>query len=297
MLDLQKLRYFVAVAELENVGRAAKLLHLTQSPLSRQIQSLEADLGVMLFQRSKKRLRLTAAGRDLLVEAKALLSHGARVEGRARAIAAGSAGSLVIGYVAGALHAGVLARWLRAYCQRVPDVEIELKSLRSHDQHRQLLTREIDIGFVHARPARGEPLRSKLIHGEAFRLAVPRASKFGAAPSARELGKARFIALPGSSAAGGRGELVKACRSAGFEPDIRYEAADPLAVLEMVGAGVGLAIVQTSLERIRPRTVSFADLPRGFDMTMSIHLTCADACAPAAETFFGLSVAPAASAP
>jgi len=96
MLDLQRLRYFVAVAEVENVGQAAKSLHLTQSPLSRQIQSLEADLGITLFERSKKRLRLTAAGRDLLVEARALLSHGARVEGRARAMASGSAGSLVI---------------------------------------------------------------------------------------------------------------------------------------------------------------------------------------------------------
>ncbi|WP_375788026.1 LysR substrate-binding domain-containing protein [Bradyrhizobium sp. Pha-3] len=297
MLDLQRLRYFVAVAELENVGRAAKLLHLTQSPLSRQIQSLEADLGVMLFQRTKKRLRLTTAGRDLLVEAKALLSHGARVEGRARAIATGSAGSLVIGYVTGALHAGVLARWLRTYCQGAPDVEIELKNLRSHDQHRQLVAGEIDIGFAHAPPGQDEPLRSKLIYGEAFKLAVPRASKFAAAPSARALSKAKFIALPGSSAGGGRGELVKVCRSAGFEPDIRYEAADPLAVLEMVGAGLGLAIVQTSLERIKPRTVSFADLPPGFDMTMPIHLTCADACAPAAEKFFGLSVTPAGSAP
>ncbi|AUC98891.1 LysR family transcriptional regulator [Bradyrhizobium sp. SK17] len=297
MLDLQRLRYFVAVAELENVGRAARLLHLTQSPLSRQIQCLEADLGIMLFQRSKKRLKLTAAGRDFLVEAKALLSHGARVEGRARAIATGSAGSLVIGYVAGALHAGVLARWLRAHAQRVPDVEIELKNVRSHDQHRQLVAREIDIGFAHARPGQDEPVRSKLIYQEAFKLAVPRASKYGAAPSARELSKAKFIAWPGSGAAGGRSELVEACRAAGFEPDIRYEAADPLAVLEMVGAGLGLAVVQASLARIKPRTVSFADLPRGFDMTMSIHLTCADACAPAAETFFDLSVAPAGSAP
>jgi DNA-binding transcriptional LysR family regulator len=80
--------------------------------------------------------------------------------------------------------------------------------------------------------------------------------------------------------------------AAGFEPDIRYEAADPLAVLEMVGADLGLAIVQASLERIRPRTVSFVDLPHGFDMTMSIYLTCADECVPAAETFFELSAVP-----
>jgi DNA-binding transcriptional LysR family regulator len=290
MLDLQRLKYFVAVAEVENVGQAAQSLHLTQSPLSRQIQALEADLGVMLFQRSKKRLRLTAAGRDLLVEAKALLSHSARVERRAHAMATGSAGSLVIGYVAGAMHAGVLARWLTAFWECAPDVDIELRTLRSYEQRRQLVAGEIDIGFAHARPGFGEPLRSRLVYEEAFKLAVPKASTFDAAPAADALGKAKFIALPASS--GGRNELVQACLSAGFEPDIRYEAADPLAALELVGAGLGLAIVQASLERIRPQTVSFVELPHGFDVTMPIHLMCREEGSPVAERFFDLDAVP-----
>ena len=69
MLDLRQLRYFIAVAEQENVGRAAELLHISQSPLSRQIRQLEDQLGVLLFERVKKRVRLTQEGRDLLGEA------------------------------------------------------------------------------------------------------------------------------------------------------------------------------------------------------------------------------------
>lgn len=288
MIDLQRLRYFVAVAEVENVGRAAKSLHLTQSPLSRQIQSLEADLGIMLFQRSKKRIRLTAAGRDLLVEARSLLAHGAKFERRACAMSSGSAGSLVIGYVAGAMHAGVLARWLRAFRGLAPDVDIELRQLRSHEQHQQLAAGEIDIGFAYSPPPAGTHLRSRLVHEEAFKLAVPCGDRRGPEPSISELSQAKFIAMPGSPAAGAQRALVRACLSAGFEPDIRYEAADPLAVLEMVGAGLGLAIVQASLERVRPHTVSLVDLPRGFDIKMAVHLASGAERSPAAEVFFNI---------
>lgn len=289
MLDLQRLRYFVAVAEEENVGRAAERLHLTQSPLSRQIQSLEADLGLALFHRAKKRLRLTAAGQAFLVEAKSLLAHGDRVEQQVRAIAAGSAGALAIGYVPGAIHAGVLTRWLRAFRMVAPDVDITLKKLRSAEQERQLRASEIDIGFAHTRPALGAGLSSRAICRESFKLAVPSSQYDKAAPTAGELHMARFIALPGTAAAGHADAFFTACAAAGFEPDIRYEAADPLAALEMVDAGLGFAIVQASLESIRPQGVALVDLPPGFDWTMTIHLLCGDPCSPVAAQFFGLN--------
>ena len=289
MLDLQRLRYFVAVAEEENVGRAAERLHLTQSPLSRQIQSLEADLGLALFHRAKKRLRLTAAGQAFLVEAKSLLAHGDRVEQQVRAIAAGSAGALAIGYVPGAIHVGVLTRWLRAFRMVAPDVDITLKKLRSAEQERQLRAGEIDIGFAHARPALGAGLSSRAICRESFKLAVPSSQYDKAAPTAGELHMARFIALPGTAAAGHADAFFTACAAAGFEPDIRYEAADPLAALEMVDAGLGFAIVQASLESIKPQGVALVDLPPGFDWTMTIHLLCGDPCSPVAAQFFGLN--------
>ena len=288
MLDLQRLRYLVAVAEEQNVGRAAERLHLTQSPLSRQIQSLEADLGLALFHRAKKRLRLTAAGQAFLVEAKSLLAHGDRVEQQVRAIAAGSAGALAIGYVPGAIHVGVLTRWLRAFRMVAPDVDITLKKLRSAEQERQLRAGEIDIGFAHARPALGAGLSSRAICRESFKLAVPSSQYDKAAPTAGELHMARFIALPGTAAAGHADAFFTACAAAGFEPDIRYEAADPLAALEMVDAGLGFAIVQASLESIKPQGVALVDLPPGFDWTMTIHLLCGDPCSPVAAQFFGL---------
>ena len=77
-MDLRQLRYFVAVAEDEHVGRAAERLHISQSPLSRQIAQLEEKLGLVLFERSQQRIRLTRDGRTFLAEPRAFLTNASR---------------------------------------------------------------------------------------------------------------------------------------------------------------------------------------------------------------------------
>ena len=84
MLDIRQLQYFIAVAEEEHVGRAAERLHISQSPLSRQIAQLEDRLGLTLFERSAQRIRLTRDGHTFLAEARAFLTHGNRLEALAR---------------------------------------------------------------------------------------------------------------------------------------------------------------------------------------------------------------------
>ena len=131
MIDLRQLRQFVAVAEAEHVGRAAEVLAMSQSPLSRQIMQLEASLGLPLFERVRKRVRLTREGRGFLDEARALLAQAERLEAQARRIGRGDAGTLTLGYVEGAVHAGVLPAVLRQFRAPRRDIRIELQALRS----------------------------------------------------------------------------------------------------------------------------------------------------------------------
>ena len=97
-MELRHLRYFVAVAEAENVSRAALKLHVSQPALSRQIKDLEDELGFPLLERTAKSVRLTEAGRAFLVESRAVLQRADDAVKTARAIATGGAGFLHLGY-------------------------------------------------------------------------------------------------------------------------------------------------------------------------------------------------------
>ncbi|MGW7658202.1 LysR family transcriptional regulator, partial [Streptomyces tendae] len=129
MLDLRQLRYFSAVAETEHVGRAAEQLHISQSPLSRQIAQLEKNLGLTLFERSQQRIRLTRDGAIFLSEARALLRHADRLENLGRRLGRGEEGGLCIGYVADAMHTGVLPGALRRLQEESPGIHVALYSM------------------------------------------------------------------------------------------------------------------------------------------------------------------------
>src|SRR5215218_6549383 len=103
MVELRQLRYFVAVAEELHFGRAAARVGIAQPPLSQQIQGLERELGVQLFERTKRRVQLTPAGALLLDEARRTLAQAARAVDVAQRAGRGEAGSLGIGFVGSAV--------------------------------------------------------------------------------------------------------------------------------------------------------------------------------------------------
>jgi len=116
-MELRHLRYFAAVAETLNFGRAAARLSISQPPLSRQIQSLEHELGTPLFTRTTRGVRLTAAGRALIPEARRLLREAAALVEGARHLAEGGVGSLRIGFISTASY-NVLPRVLPEFHRR-----------------------------------------------------------------------------------------------------------------------------------------------------------------------------------
>ncbi|WP_371227531.1 LysR substrate-binding domain-containing protein [Pseudomonas sp. QE6] len=264
MLDLRQLRYFVAVAEVEHVGKAAEQLHISQSPLSRQIAQLEERLGLQLFERSQQRLRLTSDGRTFLHEAKALLKHAERLESLGRRLGRGETGGLCIGYVSHAIHAGVLPDALRRVREERPGIHIALYNLSAQEQFEGLRQRSLDIALVCEPPMADDPdLLASPVFNDPLHLALPLGHPLvdKAVIEPADLHEQDWIMVEGHLQQSRREQFLASCVEAGFTPQIRLEAAEPLSALGLVSAGLGLALIQQSIGGERNPNVVLRELP------------------------------------
>jgi DNA-binding transcriptional LysR family regulator len=266
MLELRLVQSFVAVAEAEHVGQAAVRLHISQSPLSRQIRQLEQQLGLELFKREKRRVRLTDAGRWLLGEARELLERGARLERDAGRAAHGEIGRLAIGFVKSALWGGRVPGALRRFGVRHPEVRLELRNHESASQIELLRRGELDLALVHAAP-RAPDLVCELLVDEPYLLAVPRTHALARPRRGHRLAPGDLEGAPWVTLARGQhpaahDRLLAACGRAGFVPEIRAEVSDHATLLAMVEAGLGLALLPGSARPARAAAhVVFHRLP------------------------------------
>ncbi|GAA1004393.1 LysR substrate-binding domain-containing protein [Streptomyces thermogriseus] len=264
MLDLRQLHYFVTVAETEHVGRAAERLHISQSPLSRQIAQLEQKLGLTLFERSQQRIRLTRDGQVFLAEARALLRHADRLENLGRRLGRGEEGGLCIGYVADAMHTGILPSALRTLHGERPGVHIALYNLPPAEQFEGLRQRSLDIALVHEPPGADDPdlLAAPLLE-DPLLLALPAGHPLADQEKVtpEDLDGRPWIAIENTQDPAWRDTFIATCTAAGFTPDIRLEAAEPLTALGLVASGLGFALVQKSMAHATTEEVAVRELP------------------------------------
>src|SRR5882724_12029450 len=146
-MELRHLRYFVALADDLSVRRAARRLHVSQPPLSRQIRDLEDEIGTKLFNRSKQKLTLTPAGECFLQEARQILSQVQRAAQLATAASRGEAGKLSVGLLP-PLGRLFLPSAIRAFRARFPVVDLTILDLSPQEQITALMDQRIDLGFV-----------------------------------------------------------------------------------------------------------------------------------------------------
>ena len=146
-MELRHLRYFVAVAEEQNVTRAAARLHVSQPPLSRQIRDLEDGLGVTLFERSARSVRLTEAGRVFLVEARAVLARAEEATQTVKAIASGKRGEIHVGY-APSLTVEILPHALRVFQEKSPGVRVSLHDLSTAEMLEGLRAGRLHVALM-----------------------------------------------------------------------------------------------------------------------------------------------------
>jgi DNA-binding transcriptional LysR family regulator len=147
VLELRRLRYFLAVANARNFTRAAEQLHIAQPALSRQLRLLEQELGVELIVRTTHSFELTAAGEHLLGHGPAVLDSADALERAMKSFSAGESGTLAVAYGTSAGYE-TAPRLLRAIAERLPDLQLTTHVMPLEEIERALRDGEVDVGIV-----------------------------------------------------------------------------------------------------------------------------------------------------
>ena len=241
-MELRRLRYFVAVAEELHFLRAAQRLHIEQSPLSRAIKDLEADLGVKLFDRTTRSTRLTRAGEVFLEEARRVLAAFAQARASARGAAKGRKGRLRIGFSEGVPQtrlSGLLAR----YRADADEVELKIAQMPFEQQVKALHTGSLDAGFSFASVKRNG-LQADAVWVDPVAAILPAEHPLAAKPEIemKELTREPLVLCGGETGAD-RAQVEAAILAANDSPHIVDYAENQHVLLTLVGAGFGVGFV------------------------------------------------------
>jgi len=265
MFDFRQLRYFIAVAEELSFTRAAIRLHISQPPLSQQIQALERDLGILLLERSKRRVVLTEPGRVFLEQARQVLAQAELARRRATAAAAGHSGQLRLAYTVSVSVHPALPRTLLRHRQVAPEVNIQLCEMYTEPQFAALLANEIDVGFVRDQPSHIQAARQlelRVLDREPLLLALPSSHPLAARDELHmgEVADEAFVTQPRELAATLHDRLRTLAAEAGFQPRIVQQAQQINGLLALVAAGLGMALVPATMRAVHLAGVSYVPL-------------------------------------
>ncbi len=239
-METRHLRYFVAVAEEEHLGRAADRLNVAASAVSRRIQDLEADLGVSLFERLPRGIRLTAAGRDFLGSAREILGLMIASRDRMRRFASGPAGHLILAHGDALTYvARPLVDSLMRLQAKLPGISFELRLSAAPEREAQLLDGSIDAALVHARPRIDKQIEGRLIGTAPYVAFVPRSATRGwgePVPIAR-LNGLSLIMWPRFINPGTYDIMLSLLTAGGYRPGKIVEGYDTEMILGLVAKG------------------------------------------------------------
>ncbi len=269
-MELRHIRYFVAVAEELSFRRAAERLHLAQPPLSAQIQSLENELGVRLFERTTRSVTLTHAGSVFLQECRVVLAASAEAERRAKEADQGVIGMLRLGVIAPAANAW-LAGNLRTFRQKFPGVQLSVFDLTSPEQLRRLRTNELDAGLL--RPPVGSPdLESIFVEESEQVLALPAGHRLARKRRLewRDFHNEELVLIHPNAQHGYYDPFFAACAKVGARPKTTQYAHDIQTKMWLISAGFGIAPATATLAKVKRPGLIFRRLPSGLPAVQTV---------------------------
>jgi DNA-binding transcriptional LysR family regulator len=270
-MELRHLRYFVAVAEELHFGHAAKRLHMTQPPLSQQIQALEDELGVQLLARTKRKVELTPAGAMSLDEARLTLQQADRAQRIAIEAARGVRGRVRVGFVTSASFS-ILPSVVRRFRRENALIDLELFEMTPSQQLHALEHKEIDIGIL--RPPVGDTcLQIDTVLEEPLVLALPSDHRMADQKTVelKSLAEEAFVLFPRQHGPGIYDVIMKACHDVGFTPQVSYSPDKMQTLLTYVASGLGISLVPQSLSGFHRDSIVYRPIrEKGYRVELAI---------------------------
>ncbi|SET82524.1 DNA-binding transcriptional regulator, LysR family [Natronincola peptidivorans] len=261
-MDIRQLRYFIAVAEHLNFTEAAKHLFVAQSAVSQQIADLEKKIGVQLFERNKRSVRLTSAGSVLLREAISIVTKSEEAIEKTRQAELGIIGSLNIGFL-GYSERVFLPYLIRQFRRDYPKIDLHLNQFNHGMLIEALKTGELDIVFTLSFGLDNiGGIKKKSVFTETISVVMhcEHALASQASVQISDLSKERFITVSRQESPQGFNKTLLMCANSGFYPNIVSEPKLLHTVLLLVDAGMGIAILPKSLKLHSSSSLRFIDI-------------------------------------
>jgi DNA-binding transcriptional LysR family regulator len=251
MMDLRQIRYFLAVADTLSFRRAAERIAVSQPALSQRIKALEDDIGAPLFERSSRGVALTPAGEVFQRGARKILREVELALSSARLADRGESGDLTIAFNEIAGQQPLVGQCLGLFRAAFPNVAVQLSEMGMAAQEDALLSGAVDIGFHYRVPGPATGLAYRIVDEAAFMLVMPEGHALArkAAISLEDLANQPMVRLRREINADTHDGIVQAFEAHRIRPRILVEASSDAAMLSLVSAGLGLAIVMGAQRR------------------------------------------------
>ncbi|MGY6028555.1 LysR family transcriptional regulator [Phytobacter sp. AG2a] len=262
-MELRQLRYFTVVAKLGSISQAAQELYIAQPALTRQIQKLEEDLGVLLLERTGRGVKLTDAGAQFLVDADKLLDDANIARERATRASRGECGNISLALPVIQNAAPSITELLKKFKKEAPHVGITLHHLISEVQLARIAEGQLDAGFLLFRPQNDPLFEGIPVYKEKMLLAYPADWEWpnNKKPEyLKELQGLDFIWIPRTAAPAWHDRLIHCFFEAGFTPRSVMQGVDAVSMLTLVSAGMGCTIVAEGTRNLAPPNVIFSTL-------------------------------------
>ncbi|MDO6413236.1 LysR substrate-binding domain-containing protein [Sphingomonas sp. BIUV-7] len=267
-MELRHLRYFVRVAEELHFGRAAAKLGISQPPLSQQIRALEEELGIELFDRTSRRVRLTDAGVIFLVEARRTLAQARHAIAVARRIQQGEEGELSIGFASSVPFVPLVSRSFAQFRAEHPAIHLTLRELGRDAQFSQLREGQLDLGFIRGldRPVLPTALIASLVQEEPLLVALREDHPLALENRPLSIGDIAdqpFVMFSADGGAGFNEQVDLLFAREGREVRVVQEVNGLGSMLGLVAAALGITVISQSLNALRADGVVYRPLIAG----------------------------------